>query len=232
MSKGRSQRHGIQQGQRNCGYCPLGRSSFQGLIVSFGTICGRMMKYLCVSSFFVGILVSVSHQQNTPTLRPSVGSCPQLSDDAPILGDYTIFSNQGLLPSLFIGSDGSAPPRLRIVRARLLCEAIGAERGTASSVSFLVEYTLETGQTSKIAQVIVDCAPNPHGTSSHSFYPDPAPGATGSALNTAQSINDATLVTNAAEITATFSTKPEFMCGQCAAVTSLINNPATRCTSK
>ena len=186
--------------------------------------------YICLSILLIALPETIS--QNTPTLRPSVGSCPQLSDDAPILGDYTIFSNQGLLPSLFIGTDGSAPPRLRIVRARLLCEAIGAERGTASSVSFLVEYTLETGQTNKIAQVIVDCAPNPHGTSNHSFYPDPAPGATGSALNTAQSINDATLVTNAAAITATFSTEPRFMCGQCEASTSIFNDPATRCTSK
>ena len=190
-------------------------------------------KYLCVSAFFVGILVAVSHQQNTPTLRPSVGSCPQLSDDAAILGNYTIFSNQGLLPSLFIGRDGSAAPSLRIVRARLLCEAIGAERGTASSVSFLVEYTLETDQSNnQTAQVIVDCVPNPHGSSSHSFYPDPAPGATGSALNTAQSINGFSLVTNAGDITATFSTEPQFMCGQCEAVRSTINDPATRCTSK
>ena len=171
--------------------------------------------------------------QTFPTFRTDVGSCPRLSDDAPVLGDYTIFSNQGLLPSLFIGSDGSSAPSLRIVRARLLCESIGAERGTASSVSFLVEYTLETHQSNnQIAQVIVDCAPNPHGSSSHSFYPDPAPGATGSALNTAQSINGVTLVTNAADINATFSTEPEFMCGQCEAVTSLFNNPATRCTSK
>ena len=100
-------------------------------------------------------------------------------------------------------------------------------------MSFLVEYTLETDQSNnQIAQVIVDCAPNSHGSSSHSFYPDPAPGATGSALNTAQSINFATLVTNAADVTATFSTEPRFMCGQCAAVTSILNDPATRCTNK
>ena len=187
--------------------------------------------YICLSILLTALPETLP--QNTPTFRTSVGSCPRLSDDAPILGDYTIFSNQGLLPSLFIGSEGSVAPSLRIVRARLLCEAIGAERGTASSVSFLVEYTLETDQSNnQIAQVIVDCAPNPHGSSSHSFYPDHAPGATGYSLNTAQSINRVTLVTNAADITATFSTEPRFMCGQCEAVTSTFNDPATRCTSK
>ena len=172
-------------------------------------------------------------QQTEPTLRSYVGSCPSLTDGANVFGSTTTFSREGLFPSLFIGSDGSHAEDLRIVRSKLLCEAIGAEKNTASSISLLVEYVLHSDQSNnRIAQVVVDCAPNPHGSSDYSFYPDPAPGATGAALKTAQSINGVTLVSNEAQISASFSTEPEFLCGQCEAVTSVFNNRMTRCTGK
>ena len=172
-------------------------------------------------------------QQTEPTLRTNVGSCPRLTDGANILGSTMTFSREGLFPSLFIGSDGSSAENLRIVRSKLLCEAIGAEKNTASSVSFLVEYVLQSDQSNnRTAQVVVDCAPNPHGSSDYAFYPDPASGATGSALKTAQSINGITFIASEALITASFSTEPEFMCGHCEAGISIFNNPMTRCTGK
>ena len=177
--------------------------------------------------------VPVTFSQTFPMLRYNIGSCGRLSDNAEICGSYTNFSTQGLLPSLFISHDDETAPSLRIVRARLLCEAIGAEKDTASSVSFLVEYRRKDDQlTSRLAQVMVDCYIDPHGPGSHSFYPTPAPNATGTALNTAYVATGTTLISKGTNIMATFSTEPRIQCGQCEHVYGVFSDLTTKCTSK
>jgi len=174
-----------------------------------------------------------TYQQTEPILRTNVGSCPQLSDNADILGSRTTFSSVGLFPSLFVGYDGSSAENLKIVRSKLLCEAIGAEKNTVSSVSFLVEYIMENDQSNnRLAQLVVDCAPNPHGPGSHSFYPAPHPGSTGSALNTARVANGVTIVTRSVDISANFSTEPQSICAQCETSDGIFTDRVTRCTGK
>jgi len=87
---------------------------------------------------YLSILLSafpVTFTQTFPMLRYNVGSCHRLSESADILGNYTNFSSRGLLPSLFISHEKKTVPSLRLVRAKLVCEAIGAEKDKSSQTS-------------------------------------------------------------------------------------------------
>ena len=183
--------------------------------------------FLLFSEFQLG---SFYYTYATP--RPNVGSCPRLTDNDTFLGNYVTFSNLGLFPSLFTRSDGFQPS-LRITRSKLLCESTGIRRDTASSVAFVVEYfDIIAPSTIRLATVIVDCALDPHGPTSHSFYPTPSPTATGLALNTAINIQGlTTLIDNEALFTSNFNTVAMFQCGQCEPTTSgIFTNQETRCT--
>ena len=175
----------------------------------------------------------VFSQDLYPVLRPSIGSCPRLSESSDIFGNKTHFSDQGLLPSLFIKSEGTDPLRLRIVRVHMLCEAIGLYRNTASSASYLVEYQVPDSTMLKIAQVSVDCVPDSYNPSvKYSFYPTPQPNIVQlSELNTAHN-SLGTLYTRRSGITSTFSTETAYICGRCGPQGGIFVDQTTRCVCK
>ena len=166
-------------------------------------------------------------------IRQNVGSCPRLSENSDIFGNITHFSNQGLLPSLFISSEGTRPLILNILRVHLLCEAIGLYRNTASSASYLVEYQVPRDNTLKLAQVSVDCILDLYNPSmNYSFYPSPNPDSPSRIdLNTAKN-SLGTLFTGRSGITSTFSTEPAFKCGRCGPQGGVFADKATRCVCK
>ena len=174
-----------------------------------------------------------------PTLRPGIGSCLRLSESSDIFGNRTHFSDQGLLPSLFIRSESTDPLTLRIVRVHMLCEAIGLYRNTASSASYLVEYEVTDSEVPdsitmlKIAQVSVDCVPDSHNPFlKYSFYPKPQRNSIQSSdLNTARN-SLGTLYTDISGITSNFSTETAFICGRCGLQGGIFADPATRCVCK
>ena len=192
------------------------------------------MRVLLLPLLILLTQTAISHEQSYPVLPYSRGSCHRLEDHTNMFGNRTAYSSQGLLPSLFIRDDTIFPPSLKIVRTKLLCETIGLERNTASSVSFLVEYQRQDSPLRNfIAQVMVDCVRDPHNpNANYSFHPVPAPGAVGKNLNTAQ--NSSTLIIDETSISANFATIPKFRCGHCEIYDyhPSINDQTTKCTGK
>lgn len=171
-------------------------------------------------------------RQLYPTMRSGVGSCPRITEDSDIFGNRADFSNQGLLSTSFISGDENSPLTLKILRARLLSEAIGLKRNTASSVSFLLQYLLPGNGAPRLAQVTMDCILDQYNPAvEYSFYPSPDPTSNQSvALDTARVSVGSVLRTIG--ITATFSTEPEYACGQCGLQTGMVSNPVTQCICK
>ena len=165
--------------------------------------------------------------------RSNTGSCPVLSSNSEVFGNRTAFSNQGLLPTLFIINDGSSPLNLRIRRVHLLCEAIGLYRNTASSASYLVEYEVSGVSTPRLAQVSVDCIADSFNPSvNYSFFPAPQPGSNQTIdLNTARN-SLGKLVTDRAQIVSNFTTESAFTCGRCGPQGGIFADQATRCVCK
>lgn len=88
-----------------------------------------------------------------------------------LFGSTQVFSDHGILPVTFITSDGSDPPFLRVKCFNLVCESIGLTRGSASSISAIVEFERQDKQSTLFtAQVTVDYV---GGSEIPSFYPDP-----------------------------------------------------------
>ena len=171
-------------------------------------------------------------KQLYPTARANIGSCPRLTDDSDIFGNRTAFSNKGLLSTLFIRADETEPRTLRIVRARLLSEAIGLRRDTASSVSFLLEYEVPGDATLQLAQVALDCVQDQFNLLvDYSFFPAPDPNSHQTiSLNTAR--NSVSYPLRSTGIEANFSTEPEFKCGECGNQGGIFTNTVTQCIRK
>ena len=191
---------------------------------------------MCFRLLVAAVLVSfpaVLSQGLYPSERPGIGSCPVLSSNSEVFGNRTAFSDQGLLPTLFIMNDGTSPLTLRILRVHLLCEAVGLYRNTASSASYLVEYEEQGVSTPQLAQVSVDCVPDTFNSAvNYSFFPAPQPGSSQTTdLNTAQN-SLGTLVTDSAQIVSNFTTESAFTCGRCGQQGGIFADQATRCVCK
>lgn len=188
--------------------------------------------------FRVLLLLSVAipivlSQQLFPVPRPNIGSCSSLSNNSDIFGNRTHFSDQGLLPTLFIDGNNNVPLTLRVLRVHLQCEASGLYRNTASSVTFLVEYIVPSNGTPRFIQVSLDCVTDPFNPSTnYSFFPLPQAGSTQPmSLNTAQN-SLGTLFTDSSQITSTFSTPSAYNCGRCGPQNGSFADQATRCVCK
>ena len=198
------------------------------LIAVYYKMCFRLLVAALLVAF-----PAVLSQGLYPTERPGIGSCPVLSSNSEVFGNRTSFSNLGLLPTMFIRSDGTSPLILRIRRVHLLCEAIGLYRNTASSASYLVEYEVPGVSTPRLAQVSVDCIADSFNPSeNYSFFPAPQPGSSQMIdLNTARN-SLGTLVTDSAQIVSNFTTESAFTCGRCGPQGGIFADQATRCVCK
>jgi len=102
----------------------------------------EMYSFKIHSGFLLLLNIRISYSQTYTTPVQHIGSCPKLTDNDDILGRKDGFSREGLLPSLFVSGDGERPPSLKITRYKILCEAPGYTRFTASMYSLIVEYEI------------------------------------------------------------------------------------------
>ena len=176
----------------------------------------------------VYVQMTRTQSDEVPTeLRATIGSCDVVS--ATLFGSETGFSNIGVLPVNLIEDDGGAPPPVRITGFKILCEAIGSSRESASSVSVLLEYDIMTGETvdpGQQRQLSIDCQrlPDPLDT----FYPDPPSNADGTDLDTTVGGGGVKRLMPP-NILATLSTPTDRSCGRC--VTSLLGPAISNVTN-
>jgi len=182
-----------------------------------------------ITCFILAIVPSAYGTLLYPVRPRDVGDCQRLTGDSSIFGNTSNFSNQGLLAATLITGNESSPAAVKIVRARLLSEALGTTRNTVSSASFLVEYLVLGKGNTRLAQIALDCILDPFNLAvDYSFFPSPDPNSIHiAALNTARVAVGSVLRT--AKITANFSTQPEFNCGQTGYLEGPASNTVTQC---
>ena len=208
------------------------------VVLPRGQYGAPVFKYLRVNlmktfkaCIIMAILPSAFVAQLHPARLRDVGDCQRLTEDSNIFGNRSLFSNRGLLATTLTANETS-PTSVRIVRTRLLSEATGTKRNTASSVSFLVEYQLPGENNTHLAQVAMDCILDPFNPAmNYSFFPSPNPtNSHFTTLNTARVAVGSVLRT--INITANFSTEPEFNCGQTGYLEGPGSNTVTLCICK
>ena len=162
-------------------------------------------------------------------LGRNIGSCDPVT--VGLFGSVNGFSDIGVLPVTFIRDDGGAPELVNITGFAVLCEAIGSTRGSASSVSVLLDFdhidhrgNIAHGQQ---RQITIDCQRNGE-THADSFYPAASPNADGTDLDTTASAGGVK-VQEPPNILADFTTPTDTRCGKC--ITSLASNAVRNVTN-
>ena len=178
-----------------------------------------MNSFKILSAAFLLMLIGIASALSYFPERDSlVGSCPQLKDNDTILGRTDFFSQEGLLPSLFVRGPVRQRPFLKIIRSKILCEATGYYKNTASSYTMIVEYQDQNRHGKEQVVVTVDCVRDEYNPDKeYSFFPKPhyrgrIPTHQGGLHNTARSRGESTLHER---FLATFDTVKLTECGEC-----------------
>ena len=178
-----------------------------------------MNSFKVLSAAFFLILIGIANVRSYFPERDSfVGSCPQLEDNDTILGTMDDFSQEGLLPTLLVVGPVRQRPILKIIRSKILCEATGYYKYTASSYTIIVEYQNQHSPGKEQVVVTVDCVRDEYNPNKeYSFFPKPhyrgrIPTHLEGLYNTARSRGEITLHER---FLATFDTVKLTECGEC-----------------
>ena len=177
--------------------------------------------------FLILILIGNAYAMLYPERDRVVGSCPTMRDNDRILGNKDTFSQEGLLPSLFVQHDVRELPYLKIIRSKILCEAPGYFRNTASSYTMIVEYLNQYRPGKKKVVITIDCVGNRYvQNAGYTFFPNRNPYVPNASPNTATSRGSITLHKN---FLATFDTVKKTECGECRFAESPFYDEITGC---